>query len=42
MKYSAARGPPVHIIKTGGVFTTEPLGKKIVQIFDKAGEKHIR
>ena len=26
MKYIMARGPPVNIIKTGGVFTTESLG----------------
>jgi len=26
MKYIMARGPPVHIIKTGGVLTTESLG----------------
>ncbi len=43
MEYTAARGPPANIIiETGGVLTTEPLGKKIVQIFDKVGEKHFR
>ena len=40
MKYIVARGPPDDIIiETGGVLTTEPLGLKIVQIFDKVRRK---
>ena len=39
MKHIAARGPLVHIFKTGGVFTTESLGfRKLSGFSSRTGE----